>query len=957
MTSDVLKSTEKPSIEYLSAKEKFDRLPAKKRAEMVRAMSDEDAAKLQFDWEFLGRPKQLAPDHKKSKATSYCMCAYLRAQSQTDKKLKIENFPGCHHHSKVEQSTLDRREWVEDEPKTNVIITYEPPDEDGWKPIQHLTPNVWIKEVPNPNEEVCEFRKSWATWVLLAGRGFGKASDINTPVPTPNGWKKLGEITDGDIVFNELGEKTTVVKAHDKYFTDDVYELTFSDKTSIVVDKEHLWTFWEHLDNKQYGRYDENIDSGSFPNNWATFVGEKYDCHGNVVGHFGAKTFNTEELKNRLHLVPRIPLTRPLQLPNVELPIHPWVLGYWLGNGDTRDGGVHTGSHLGEMDFEHIKSQFEKFKYPLFRADPRTTCGFISSKKLHEELLSQNLLGNKHIPPIYLRASKEQRLLLLQGLMDSDGGAGNENSKNYVGFSSTIQNLADGVYELAISLGEKPRQNDGYGMLYGVKKKYCWSVSYRPNINPFTLPRKRDRITPPEYGKQGLRHKHRIVKSIEKVEGRYVRCLTVDSPSSLYLIGKQMVPTHNTRVGAELAREMVETGQARRIAVISPTASDARDVAVEGQSGLVSVCPPWARPLYESTKRKVTWPNGAQASLFSAEEPERLRGPQFDFAWVDEIAGYDINTQQMTWDMLQFTLRLGNNPRCVVTTTPKPTPLIQQLVKLARHPINKIVMTTGSTYENKTNLAAPFMRQITQYEGTNLGRQEIYAELIDIEESGILKRSWFKQWPAKKAMPLFEFVIQSYDTAFTEKTENDPTGCVTFGVFRPSPDEPHCVMILDCWTEHLKYPELRKKAVEEFKCTYGDQEAPVDLLLIEDKGSGIPLIQDLQRAGLPIRKYNPGRPDKTMRLHAVSHLVYNGRVYIPESKQVPGEFVTWSEDFLREVCSFPNSAHDEMVDCLSQSLAVFRDQEWISIDPEPEKNQYEEDDDGIDGQYKNPYDG
>jgi predicted phage terminase large subunit-like protein len=247
------------------------------------------------------------------------------------------------------------------------------------------------------------------------------------------------------------------------------------------------------------------------------------------------------------------------------------------------------------------------------------------------------------------------------------------------------------------------------------------------------------------------------------------------------------------------------------------------------------------------------------------------------------------------------------------------------------------------------------MRQITQYEGTNLGRQEIYAELIDIEESGILKRSWFKQWPAKKAMPVIEFVIQSYDTAFTESTENDPTGCVTFGVFRPSPDEPHCVMILDCWTDRLKYPELRNKAIEEYKCTYGDQEAPVDMLLIEDKGSGIPLIQDLQRAGLPIRKYNPGRPDKTMRLHAVSHLVYNGRVYIPESKQVPGEFVTWAEDYLREVCAFPNSPHDEFVDVTSQALAVFRDQEWLSIDPVVKRD--EEDTDSWENNvYRNPYD-
>ena len=377
---------------------------------------------------------------------------------------------------------------------------------------------------------------------------------------------------------------------------------------------------------------------------------------------------------------------------------------------------------------------------------------------------------------------------------------------------------------------------------------------------------------------------------------------------------------------------------------------------MEGESGLLAISPAWNRPIYEPTKRKLTWPNGAIASLFSAEEPERLRGPQFDFNWSDELAGWDPNAQQMVWDMMNFGLRLGKNPRSVVTTTPKPTILIQNLVKQSKDPLNHIIITTGSTYENRSNLAAPFMRQITQYEGTNLGRQEIYAELIDIEESGILKRTWFKMWPAKKAFPDIEFVLQSYDTAFTANTENDPTGCLVFGVFRPSPDEPHAVILLDAWTEHLKYPELRKKTQEDYRNTYGPGDASVDMLLIEDKGSGIPLIQDLQRAGLPIRKYNPGRPDKTMRLHAVSHLVHNGRVYIPESKKVPGEFVTWAEDFLREVCSYPNSPHDEYVDCLSQGLAMFRDQEWLSIDTPKEKDPFEDDDVWeTDYQYVNPY--
>lgn len=410
-----------------------------------------------------------------------------------------------------------------------------------------------------------------------------------------------------------------------------------------------------------------------------------------------------------------------------------------------------------------------------------------------------------------------------------------------------------------------------------------------------------------------------------------------------------------TKTGAEMVRDAVEAGIAKRIHIIAPTSADARDVAVEGESGILNISPPWNKPVYEPTKRRLTWPNGAVGSLFSAEEPERLRGPQCDLMWCDELAGWDVNTQQMVWDMANFGLRLGVNPRAIVTTTPKPTILIQNLVKQARDPLSKTIITTGSTYENKTNLAAPFMRQISQYEGTNLGRQEIHAELIDIEESGILKRSWFKKWPNRKEFPEIMFVLQSYDTAFTDNTENDPSGCLVLGVFRPGPDEPFAVILLDAWTEHLKYPDLRTKVVKDYKNVYGPEDSSVDQLIIEDKGSGITLIQDLQRAGLPIRKYNPGKPDKVMRLHSISHLIFNGLFYIPESKQVPGEFVTWAEEFLREVCSFPNSPHDEYVDCLSQALAVFRDQEWLSVDPEPEKDPYEDDEVWGEEKYVNPY--
>ena len=263
-----LKAGEIPSIDLMSVKEKFDLLPPTRRKEIIEKLSDEEASRMTYDWDFNGRSKQLPPDNPKSRATSYCMCRYLAAQANTDKRLRLENFPACEPMEKTETS-----------------ISYDEPTEDGWKKVPFL--NYWIKEITHEEPKVCHYRSNWQMWVLLAGRGFGKS-----------------------------------------------------------------------------------------------------------------------------------------------------------------------------------------------------------------------------------------------------------------------------------------------------------------------------------------------------------------------------------RVGAEWVRHMVETGQAKRIAIIIPTAADGRDVCTEGESGILNIAPAWNKPLYESTKRRISWNNGAIATLFSAEEPERLRGPQFDAAWIDEIAGFDLNTQQTTFDMLNFCLRL-----------------------------------------------------------------------------------------------------------------------------------------------------------------------------------------------------------------------------------------------------------------------------------------------------------
>lgn len=177
-----------------------------------------------------------------------------------------------------------------------------------------------------------------------------------------------------------------------------------------------------------------------------------------------------------------------------------------------------------------------------------------------------------------------------------------------------------------------------------------------------------------------------------------------------------------TRVGAEWVRESVRDYPL--VNIIGATADDARDIMIEGESGILAVCPPGERPLYVPSKRRLEWPNGARSLIFTADEPERLRGKQHMRIWGDEIAAWRYPE---AWDQAMFGLRLGGDPRAVATTTPKPVRLVRDLMAL-----RTTAITRGSTYENRGNLAPAFLDQIVaKYEGTRLGRQELNAELLD----------------------------------------------------------------------------------------------------------------------------------------------------------------------------------------------------------------------------------
>ena len=238
-----------------------------------------------------------------------------------------------------------------------------------------------------------------------------------------------------------------------------------------------------------------------------------------------------------------------------------------------------------------------------------------------------------------------------------------------------------------------------------------------------------------------------------------------------------------TRAGAEWVRFSALYGGCRRIALIGPTLSDVREVMIEGPSGICTIEPSdhW-RPEYNVSRRRLEWTNGAVAFAFSAEDPESLRGPQIDAAWCDEIAVWPNG--ETVWNNLQFGPRLGIQPRCVATTTPKPVPLVRRLMAGGAR------VTHSTTRDNETNLAEDFVRDIEKaYTGTTLARQELEGELIEDLEHALWRRSDIDRLRIDEAPERFDDMIVAIDPATTSHAGSDACGIIAAGVVRAAGSE------------------------------------------------------------------------------------------------------------------------------------------------------------------------
>jgi phage terminase large subunit-like protein len=318
-----------------------------------------------------------------------------------------------------------------------------------------------------------------------------------------------------------------------------------------------------------------------------------------------------------------------------------------------------------------------------------------------------------------------------------------------------------------------------------------------------------------------------------------------------------------TRTGSETIRQWVREGY-RRCNIIVRTVGDIEKVLVKSSGGILNVCPPAERPIWTANKRLFQWPNGATSFVFTAEEPDSLRGPEAEKLWCDELASWRYDRD--TWDMANFGLRLGNNPQAIITTTPRPTKLIRELLKDPHS-----FVTAGTTYENRANLADRFFEAIIKkYEGTRLGRQELNAELLDDNPGALFHHPDIEGARVQKLPPLVRVVV-ALDPAVTSNEDSDEWGIVAAGM--DGRDPAHFYTLAD-ESEIYSPDDAAKQAVRLFQRLAADR-------VIGEANNGGDMIEALlrnQETNVPYHKVTASR-GKVIRAEPVAALYEQGRVH------------------------------------------------------------------------------
>lgn len=363
-----------------------------------------------------------------------------------------------------------------------------------------------------------------------------------------------------------------------------------------------------------------------------------------------------------------------------------------------------------------------------------------------------------------------------------------------------------------------------------------------------------------------------------------------------------------SRCGAEWVRQIAKDHPGCRIALVGETAADVRRVMVEGESGILAVSSPDFMPEYSPANRTITWPNGTIAETYNATQPDQLRGPQHHFAWCDELAKWE--KMQESWDQLQFGLRLGRDPRQVVTTTPRPLTLIR---KLMADP--NTYVTRGRTYDNAANLAEPFLRQIEdRYGGTRLGRQELEGEVLDDIPGALWTRESIDLNRRPEVPADLQRIVIAVDPAVSSEEGSDETGIVAVGIARDADGYNRGYVLADR-SFRGSPDEWARRAVSLYREFEADR-------IVAEKNQGGDMVEAVIRAAdrnVPVSLVHASR-GKFIRAEPISALYEQGRIHhVGRFDELEDQMCTFSPDYDR------NNGSPDRMDALVWGLSFLFD--------------------------------
>jgi len=511
---------------------------------------------------------------------------------------------------------------------------------------------------PHPKQRL--FHKSEARFkIAICGRRFGKAIDIHQLIPTPQGMRRMAELQVGDQVFDELGYPINIV-AVSEIMELPAYEVIFDDKTSVITHGEHEWLTYDKKARKTR-------------ESW--FASHPSDQRRNLIS---PAIRTTREISQTLIINGEtnhaVQLTEPVDFPKQDLPIDPYLLGVWLGDGSSNSGYLC----ISNQD-EWIVQKLTDRGHKLIVKRIENGCKSWQVIGFSQILNKCNLINNKHVPVQYLYGSIEQRQELLFGLMDTDGTV----SPNHVDFDNTNKNLADAVNYLVCSLGGKVTRSQRIGKLYGVDKKMCYRVHTGGLVDVFSLPRK----LAAQQQLPKRQHYYRFIREVQSVGFRQVKCIEVATPSHLYLVGASFIPTHNSQMAAKEFEPMLLIPN-RRYWIVGPTYDlGEKEFRIIWNDMMIKLGLAKERNIKRSYAKKqgdlsIEFPWNTRIEVRSADRPENLVGEGLHGVIMSEAAKHTEDT----WDRFIRPALTDFRGTAVFPTTPEGQNWLYQMWKMGRDP-------------------------------------------------------------------------------------------------------------------------------------------------------------------------------------------------------------------------------------------------------------------------------